>query len=183
MLLLRNEDQRENNPLATFAICLCRKKQTWVNCKQAHHCMTLEQWTWLLCMGVRRGHKTGICPPLEIWTKNQNFLENLKSELNFRLIDLTTALTVYWLVPVWHSHCTRATFTVLVSCSDELAVHSCSLFFLQRQVAKLASGLFYCWSLLRNYNMATDLQRFTSSNGRRRFSACDCWTQSSWRVV
>jgi len=28
---------------------------------------------------------------------------------------------------VWHSNCTRARFTVLVSCSDELAVHSCPL--------------------------------------------------------
>jgi len=31
-----------------------------------------------------------------------------------------------------NSNCTRARFTVLVSCSDELAVHSCPLFFLQR---------------------------------------------------
>jgi len=30
-------------------------------------------------------------------------------------------MTVY--LPAWHSHCTRAWFTVLVSCSDELAVH------------------------------------------------------------
>jgi len=29
---------------------------------------------------------------------------------------LILALTVY--LPVWHSHCTRARFTVLVSCSD-----------------------------------------------------------------
>jgi len=31
-------------------------------------------------MGVRRGGgKTGICPPLEIGTKKQTFLENVKS--------------------------------------------------------------------------------------------------------
>jgi len=29
--------------------------------------------------GVGKGGKTGISPPLEIVTKNQNFLENLKS--------------------------------------------------------------------------------------------------------
>jgi len=34
-----------------------------------------------------------------------------------------------------------------------------STFFLLRQVAELASALFYCWSLLRNNNMATNLQR------------------------
>jgi len=53
--------------------------------------------------------------------------------------------------------------------SDELAVHLCQLLFLQRQVAKLASGLFYRWSLLRNMNMATNLQRFTSNISRRLF--------------
>jgi len=51
---------------------------------------------------------------------------------------------------------------------------------LQRQVAKLASGFFYRWSFLRNNNMAANLQRFTSSKSRRRFVACDCWTQTSW---
>jgi len=53
-------------------------------------------------------------------------------------------------LPVWHSHCTWVRFTVLVSCSDQLAIHSCPLICLQRQVAKLASGLFWCWSLLRH---------------------------------
>jgi len=35
---------------------------------------------------------------------------------------------------------------------------------------KVANGLFYCWSLLRNDNMATNLQRFTSCYGSRRFA-------------
>jgi len=47
---------------------------------------------------------------------------------------------------------------VVVSCSYELAVFSCPLLCLQRQVAKLASRLCYCCSLLRNNNMATNLQ-------------------------
>jgi len=34
-------------------------------------------------------------------------------------------------LPVRHPHCTRARFTILVSCSDELAVHSCPLLSLQ----------------------------------------------------
>jgi len=70
------------------------------------------------------------------------------------------------------THCTRGRFAVLVSCSDELAVYSCSLLRLQMQVAKLVSGLFDRYSLLCNNNMATNLQMF--SYGRRRFAACDC---------
>jgi len=38
----------------------------------------------------------------------------------------------------------------LVSRSDELAVDSCPLFFLEKQVVKLANILFCGWSLLRN---------------------------------
>ena len=74
-------------------------------------------------------------------------------------------------------------FTVLVWCSDELAVHSCPLLRLQTQnVTKLASALFCCCSLLLNNNMATNLQRFTSSYDLRQlmpFSACDCWPQTT----
>jgi len=44
---------------------------------------------------------------------------------------------------------------------------------LQRQVAKLASGLFYCWSSLCNNSMATNLLMFASSYYSRRFAACD----------
>jgi len=53
----------------------------------------------------------------------------LTSAAQFRLIDLFLAITVY--LPVRHSHCTRARFTVLVSCSAELAVHSCPLLCVQ----------------------------------------------------
>jgi len=38
---------------------------------------------------------------------------------------------------------------------------------LQMWVANVASGLFYCWSLLCNNIMATNLQRFTYYGGRR----------------
>jgi len=47
-------------------------------------------------------------------------------------------------------------FTVTVSCRDELAVHSCPLLCLQRRA--IGSGLFYVRSLLRNNDMATNLQ-------------------------
>ena len=48
-----------------------------------------------------------------------------------------------------------------------------SLLCLRRQVAKLASGMLYSWSLLRNNNTAIYLQMFTSSYGSRRFGAWD----------
>ena len=48
-----------------------------------------------------------------------------------------------------------------------------SLLCLQRQVAKLTSGLFYSWSLLRNNNTAINLQMFTLSHSSLRFTACD----------
>jgi len=45
----------------------------------------------------------------------------------------------------------------------ELAVHSCPLLCPQGQlVAKLASKLFYFWSLLCNNNMATNLMLISS---------------------
>jgi len=50
-------------------------------------------------------------------------------------------------------------------------------------VAKVASGFFYSWSLLRNNNMAINLQRFTLYYGGRRFVAWDCWMQTSWQVM
>ena len=139
----------------------------------------LNSW-YVKTMGVHRGIRTGICPFLEIGTKNQNFLENVMSAAPFRLIDLFVAMIVYQ--PVRHSRCTRARFTVLVSCSgEELAVHSFPLLSLQRHVAKLARGLLYCWPLLCNNNMATNLPIFTSSYDIKRFSApasCDCWAQT-----
>jgi len=67
--------------------------------------------------------QNGHLPSLEIEPKNQNFLENMKSKslAQFRLNDLFLGMTVF--LPVRYSHCTRARFTVLVSCSRELAVH------------------------------------------------------------
>ena len=84
---------------------------------------------------------------------------------------------------MWNSHCTRVRFTVTVWCSNELAIHSCPLLCLQRRVAKVASGFFYCWSLLRNNNMPKKFQRFTLHYGSRRFGAWDSWTCTSWQVM
>jgi len=86
-------------------------------------------------MGVRKGWN-GHLLHTEIEIRDQKCLEILKSTASIsRITDLILAMTVY--LPVWHSHCTSVRFTVLVSCSDEFAVHSCSLFCLERQVRKL----------------------------------------------
>jgi len=70
-----------------------------------------------------------------------------------------------------------------VLCRDGLAVHWCPFLCLQTWVAKVGSGLFYCWSLLHNNTVATNLQRFTLYYGSRRFVAWDSWTHTSWQVM
>jgi len=100
--------------------------------------------TWASAGGGKNGHLR----PLEIGIKNQKYKK--KTEVSS-------------LTPIsWFNSCNDSLFAgmrltlhksqvhVMVSCSDELAVHSCPLLCLQWQVAKLASELFYCWSLLRN---------------------------------
>ena len=62
-----------------------------------------------------------------------------------------------------------------MSCSGKIAVHSCPLLCLQGQVAKFASGLFYCWSSLCNNNMATNLLMFTFSYDIRSVATSACW--------
>ena len=78
------------------------------------------------------GDEMGISP-LEIGSKNQNVWKTWIQQFNFDQIDLILATTVY--SPVLYSHYTRARFTVLVSCSDQLAVHYVCSNCLQREVA------------------------------------------------
>jgi len=93
--------------------------------------------------GRSQGEQNGHLPALEIEPKNQNFLENMKSKslAQFRLNDLILGMTVF--LPVRYSHCTRARFTVLVSCSRELAVHLGSIGWPNLGADSTAVG-FYC---------------------------------------
>ena len=87
-------------------------------------------------------HK-GACHDSQTNPKNQKFLENLKLAVNSLSCcndSLFASMTlhkepgsVFW-----------------CHCNDEIAVCSCPLLYLPWQVVKLASGLFYCWSLLHN---------------------------------
>ena len=51
-------------------------------------------------MGVRKERKWAF-PPIEIWSKNQKRLENLKTAVQFRLISWILAIAVY--LSVWHT--------------------------------------------------------------------------------
>jgi len=118
----------------------------------------------MIAWSSARGAKRAFDLP-EIGIKNQIFLENLNSASYLRLIDLILAMTVFFSGMKLTLH--KSQVHRLVSCSDDLAVHLYPLLCLQRWVAKVANGLFYCWSLLGNNNMATNLEKFTS----RRFVA------------
>ena len=114
-------------------------------------------------MGVRGGGggQNGHLLPLETELNNQNFLENMKSVAQFRLIDFILAMTLH--LPVRHSHCARARFAVLVSCSRELAVHFCCISWPNLGADSSAVGL-YC----------VTIPWFTLSYDSRRFAACCC---------
>jgi len=121
---------------------------------------------------VRKEGKRAFAP-IEIWFKTKNVWKTVQ----FRLISLILAIAVY--LPVWR--CTRRRFAALLSWSLKLAVYSCSLLHLQMQVAKLVSGLFDRYSLVRNNNMATWLQRF--SQGRRRFAHVTVERKHLWQKM
>jgi len=127
-----------------------------------------KQIRWATFMNVRRwlfpqGAKQSFAPPRNCDEEPKVF-KNLKSASWFQLFDLILAITLY--LPIWHSHCTRASFAVLVWCSNALAVHSGPLLRLQTHVAQLASALVSCCPLLRNNNMATNIQGFNWSYDR-----------------
>jgi len=85
---------------------------------------------WASAGGAKRAFA-----PWKLGLRTKYFWKNLKLASKFRLIDLILAMRV--LLPLLNSHCTRVRFTVIVSCSDELAVHSCLLLCLQRGLRKL----------------------------------------------
>jgi len=125
-------------------------------------------WAW----ASAGGSKTGMCPPLEIETKKQKFLVNVKSGIQFWLFGLILAMTVC--LPIWHSHCTTIRFTVLITCSRELAIRSCPLIAC-RAGCETRERIVLLWPLLRNNN--------TSSYCGRRFAACNYWMQTPWQVM
>jgi len=98
-------------------------------------------------------------PPWKLGLRTKYFPKKLKlaSQISINRFDSCNDS----FLPVWNSHCTRVRFTVTVSCSDGLAVHSCLFLCLQRRVVKVASGLVCCRSLLRNNTVATNPQMFT----------------------
>jgi len=123
------------------------------------------------------GAKRAFALPLEIGTKKEKFLENVKSAVQFLSVGLILAVTVF-------ADMTLTLHKSQVHCFANMQLWACrslnSLLCLQRQVAKLARDLFYHWPLLRNNNMGSNLRRCTSSHWRKRFAACNFRTQTSW---
>ena len=78
-------------------------------------------------MGVRREGETkrSFVPGLEITIKKQIFLE--RPEVGILIPNNWFDSCIDSFFSAWNSHYTRVRFTVTVSCSDELAVHSCPL--------------------------------------------------------
>ena len=137
---------------------------TWYETRTTFFASLFSLETW-----ASAGGKTGICPPLEIGTKNQKFLEHLKLAAKFRLLHFIVAMTVY--LPAWHRHCTRAWFTVLPWCQTVMRLqfaHVQSFVCRGRLRILLVNcstvGL-YCVTI----NTEINLQTFTSRCGNRRF--------------
>ena len=134
-----------------------------------------------LRMGVRRGGKTGISP-CGNWGWEPKFSKRTE---------------VSSLIPInWSNSCNDSLFAGMTFTLRKNHVYSsgithwwaCSSLMSvplpAEEVAKVVRWLFYCWSLLHNNNMATNLQKFTSSYyGSRRFATCVCWTQTSCQVA
>jgi len=82
----------------------------WIDwfCREACGSTAIERRLFMLCEkkhkwicnhGRQQRGKTGVCPPRNlVW--NQIRLENMKTAVQFRLITLILAVTVY--LPVWH---------------------------------------------------------------------------------
>ena len=132
------------------------------------------------CIGVRKGGN-GHLSPLDIGIKNQILLE--KTE-----VGIFIPIFLIWFLQWQFFACMKLTL-------HKSQVHSysvmqwwvcsslMSLLCLQRWVTKIVSGLFYCWSSLRDNNLATHQQRFTLYSGSRCFVVWDCWTHASWQVI
>ena len=73
----------------------------------------------------------------------------------------------------WSRTAVRMWLIHLICSNMQWWVHSFPFLWLQRKVAKLASGLLYYGSLLSNNNTTINPQTLTSSYSSRCFSTCD----------
>jgi len=120
------------------------------------------------------GVKTGISPPGN-WDSEPNI---------FSKSQVSSLIPINWLhfcnnsyFPVWHSHCPRTRFTVLMSC--RLQFTHVRSFACKERLRNLRAD---CSTVILCCVTITWPQRFASNYDSRRFAACDCWTQKSWQV-
>jgi len=102
--------------------------------------MSLEQRTWLLCS-------------VSVISANKLSLQDLTQLIRIKLL-ISRFPEIFVLSPDFQGG------QMPVLPPHPADAHG-PLLCLQRWVAEVARGLFYCWSLLRNNNMATNPQRFT----------------------
>jgi len=156
----------ENNlPSTLFKICTKFNKNGVCNSETAAHnfCNACNE-TLVLWHGCPQGGNGHLTP-----SGNRDWERKFS-----RKAAVSSSIPINWFNSCNVSLCTSMTLTLHASqvhcfgvmhwwaCRSLLSAH------MQRQVVKLSSGLFYCRSLLRNNNMATSLQRFTSSSGVQR---------------
>jgi len=131
-----------------------------------------QEIRWTTFMGVRRGGKTGFCLlSMEIGTKIQKMLEIWSQHLDSDQFN----------------SCNNTLFTSMaltlhksqLHCSGMMQWWACCSFMSTPSPADLrcetcdVSALFYCFSKLRNNNMATNLQNLISSyDNLMHFIAC-----------
>jgi len=102
--------------IMTSSMC----SQPWCNCFATISLPTLmeEPFPWWGDHGRPQRGQNGHLLPLLIGVRTKYARKPEVNSLIPILIELILAITVC--TPVWRSHCTRAIFTVLASCRDEL---------------------------------------------------------------
>ena len=125
-------------------------------------CCVKRRTSESVAMCVRKEGKTGVFPPLNLAEKLKIFRKSEDSS-SISIISIILAVAVY--LPVWH---TAQELGSLFWCHAVVSLQFTHVLLLrlqmQRHVAKLVSGLFDRYSLLRSNNMAFQFHFIHESN-------------------
>ena len=72
MLWFRNKEQQQNNALARFVTFESADARVGMSELQAHHCITPEQWSWLLCSVRVTNGKWNVVARIKTLNRNQD---------------------------------------------------------------------------------------------------------------
>jgi len=149
------------------------------------HRYSVMQW-WACSRGVMRldcaRGKKPVWPPMferEVFRKEIYCIKGSNCEIvrNFRRLQQTFGVSSSDSAPPWWSPGELCPQSPL-ACSSLMYPPSPAL-----AGCESRERIVLLLSLLRNNNMATNLQKFTLYCGSRRFIAWDCWTYTSWQVM